>query len=114
MKTKDDYKKELIQALSEMGLYRIQYNFLIDSLSLTMEMRDRNLQEWKATGFQQVQEHTNKGGATNKTKSQYFDNHIKYTDQILKYMRTIGLTPADSNRLGIAMSEEDEEDDLIV
>lgn len=111
---REDYKKNLISCLREMGLYRRQYDFLIDALSLTMEMRDRNLTEWKANGYRQVMSYTNKSGQTNMTKSPYFDNHLKYTDQMLKYMRTIGLTPADSNRLGLAMSDEEEEDDGLV
>lgn len=107
---KAGYKKQIIEIMSSLKTYRQEFDFAIETLADICSQRDSNLKEWKEAGGKQVVEYTNKGGATNLNKSPYFLNNLQYNEQILKYLKELGLTPANASRLGVSLSEE--KDDL--
>lgn len=108
---KAGYKKRLIEILTSMKTYRSEFDFIIETLAGICEQRDRNLKEWHEIGEdKQVVAYTNKGGATNLSRSPFFDNNLKYNEQILKYSKELGLAPSTATKLGVSLA--DESDDL--
>lgn len=108
--TKKAYIERLKKIMTSLHTYRTEFDFVIETLADICAQRDANLSEWKASGGKQVVEYTNKAGATNLNKSPYYLNNLQYNEQILKYLKELGLTPANASRLGVALSEE--QDDL--
>lgn len=107
--TKAKYVSRLTEACKTLGTYREEFDILIENLAQIMHLRDLNMKDWEAAGFKMVAEYTNKASATNLTKSPYFVNNLQYQEQILKYMSALGITPRDAKRIGIEISDEENE-----
>lgn len=105
---KGAYKKRIVEYMKNLGTYKEEYQIAIDTLSHICELRDANMAEWKNNGYQMVTEYTNKAGATNVTKTQYYLNNLQFNDQILKYLRELGLSPTAMKRSQVAEDEKDE------
>jgi len=103
VKTKNAYKKEIIQQMKELCIYQQQYEILIDILAETCHMRDKNMQEWLdpelGKGLNTML-YTNKAGATNLSRSPYYLNNLQFQEQILKYCKELCLSPSGINKLG--------------
>lgn len=114
-KSKEFYKKRIIKDMTELGIYRPQFDQQIEQLAMTYYMRDLNLQQWEeADGFAQFIPYTNKAGATNISKHPGYLNNLQYGEQILKYLKSLGLTPTDAKKLNISLdTESDDFDDFV-
>lgn len=106
--TKDEYIASITKAMQDMKIYRQEFDITIEAAAIVSELRDRNLAEWKAHGFEQVTVYTNKGKEQNLVKSPFYDNNLKYNDQILKYYKSLGLTPNDAAKLGVVLDDIDD------
>lgn len=106
------YKKKITSTVQSMGTYREEFDIIIDQLALIYEMRDRNLKQWKGTDkdnpYPQVLEYTNKAGATNLAKHPCFLNNLQYGEQILKYLKALGLTPTDAKKMNVELEKEED------
>lgn len=114
MASKKEYKEKFIQTLKAMKTYRVEFDYTIEVLSSICELRDMNLKEWKKDHYRMAVPYTNKAGAENLSKSPYFLNNLQFNEQILKYVKSLGLTPADANRLGIELSETGDDIDAYI
>lgn len=103
--SKDEYKESIISQMTELGIYQKQYDLLIETMAMTCELRDQNLEEWGREGFKMVIEYTNKAGATNISKSPFFLNNLQFNEQILKYGKELGLSPSATKKLGNPLTE---------
>ncbi|WP_289683759.1 P27 family phage terminase small subunit [Faecalibaculum rodentium] len=109
-KTKEYYKKLVVKAMTELGIYRPQFDQQIEQLAMIYHMRDLNLQQWEETdNFAQFIPYTNKAGATNISKHPAYLNNLQYGEQILKYLKELGLTPSSAKKLNISLDTESDD-----
>ncbi len=107
---KEAYQKQFTKIMQGMKIYRPDFDYTIKVASSICELRDRNLEQWKERGYEMVTPYKNKAGAENLNKSPFFLNNLQFNEQLLKYLKALGLTPADASRLGVELVEE--HDDL--
>lgn len=107
--SKATYAKKIKQALQSLHTYRPEFDMMIDTLALIYEKRDENMKRWEELdNFAPVMEYTNKAGATNLSKHPCFLNNLQYHEQILKYEKSLGLTPMDAKKMNIVLEEEED------
>ena len=115
MASKKKYVEKFTEVMRSMQTYRPEFDYTIDVLASICELRDKNLTQWRKAGLQMVTEYTNKAGATNISKSPFFLNNLQFNEQILKYVKALGLTPSDASKLGVELAEEkDDLDDYVM
>lgn len=110
MATKRYYKEKIVKELQSLKIYKEEFDLLISVLAQICEHRDKNLEEWEREGnMDMVIYYTNKGGATNISKSPYYLNDLQFNEQILKYCKELCLSPSGLKKLG--QSNDDTESD---
>lgn len=108
VKSVESYKQEIIGNLETMGIYRPEFDRMIETLATIYNLRDINMREWEARdNFCPVTTYTNKANATNISKHPCFLNNLQYHEQILKYEKALGITPSEAKKLNVALEKED-------
>lgn len=109
VKTAAQYKKRIVSDLTSLGTYRPEFDMVVETLAMIYEQRDRNMRKWEELDdFAPVTEYTNKAGATNLSKHPCYLNNLQYHEQILKYEKALGLTPAEAKKLNVSLEKEDD------
>lgn len=98
--TKTRWRNKIKKACIAAGTYQKYYDNAIDTLAHIMELRDRAIEMYEATGSNPVTMHTNRAGAANAQKNPTFTAILDCEAQALAYWRDLGLTPAGLKRLG--------------
>ena len=91
------YKKKIKKALENLGVYKAEFNLVIDKLSDIMEEYDEAAEMVKEKG--RYCQHTNKGGATNDSLNPAALTMRQCRTDALAYLRDLGLTPAGLRKL---------------
>ena len=96
---KATWKRRIKQACEEAGTYRPFFELTIASLAEILEIRDRAMEQYQASGSNPVITHTNKAKEKNIVKNPALAmyNDLNYT--ALAYWRDLGLTPAGLKRI---------------
>lgn len=96
---REEWKKQLVDAMIEAGTYRAQFGGVIDTLADMLERRDEAQALFRECGGSVVQEHTNKAGATNMEQNPISQLLNVLNRDCLAYFRELGLTPAGLKRI---------------
>lgn len=107
--SKEDYKKGIVEAMTNLFTYQPEFDIMIDNLADTMFKKQLNDIEWEKNGYQMVEKHTNKLGFENYAKSMWYMNDLQMKDQIAKYCTKLSLTPSEMNRLGNNITNDKDE-----
>lgn len=100
MAKKGTWKKRIIEACEDAGIYQPFFDLAVDQLAGIMETRDAALKQFKESGNMPVVMHVNKGGHTNVAKNPALTVINECNQQALAYWRDLGLTPAGFKKLG--------------
>lgn len=96
---KAQWRRKIKTACKKAGTYKAFFDSVIDTLAGIMELRDKAVAQFEATGGQTIVRYTNKGGATNPTKNPALVVIMDCNAQALAYWRDLGLTPAGLKRI---------------
>lgn len=96
---KNAWKKKIREACREAGTYRPHFDIVIATLADIMEMRDKALEQYAASGSNPVVVHTNKAKERNLVKNPALVAVDDLNKTALAYWRDLGLTPAGLRRI---------------
>jgi len=96
---RDEWKTIVVDNAIGIGVYREEFEPVIDSLSIILEQRDKTMEDYIRTGEHPVISHTNKGGATNIVKNPLLCLWSELNKDALAYWRDLGLTPSGLKKL---------------
>lgn len=118
---KGAWKKRINSQLENLGTFSPEYSVAVDSLADALAQYDSTMKQWrdssKANGYKSLQmvvEYTNKGGATNLSRSPYYIITVQLRDQIMKYCKELGLSPTSlSKTTEVSRKKGDELDEFM-
>lgn len=93
------WKQKIKKACQDAGTYRSFFDIAINSLADILEMRDRAMEQYIASGGNPVVVHTNKAGKANLAKNPALIAYDDLNKTALIYWRDLGLTPAGLRRI---------------
>lgn len=96
---KATWKRRIKQACEEAGTYRPFFDLTIASLAEILEIRDRAMEQYQASGGNPVITHTNKAKEKNIVKNPTLAMYNDLNSTALAYWRDLGLTPAGLKRI---------------
>lgn len=96
---RNSWKRKIKKACQEAGTYRPFFDITINSLADILEMRDRAMEQYVASGGNPVVVHTNKAGKANLAKNPALIAYDDLNKTALTYWRDLGLTPAGLRRI---------------
>ena len=96
---KNGWKRKIKTACQNAGTYRPFFDITINSLAELLEMRDRAMEQYVASGGNPVIVHTNKAGKANLAKNPALTVYDDLNKTALAYWRDLGLTPAGLRRI---------------
>ena len=99
MAKKKTWVRKIRQACKEAGTYRPYFDITINTLGDILEMRDRAMEQYIATGGNPVVIHTNKAKEKNLVKNPALVAVDDLNKTALAYWRDLGLTPAGLRRI---------------
>ena len=99
MAKKKTWVRKIRQACKEAGTYRPYFDITINTLGDILEMRDRAMEQYIASGGNPVVVHTNKAGKANLAKNPALIAYDDLNKTALTYWRDLGLTPAGLRRI---------------
>lgn len=99
MAKKKTWVRKIRQACKEAGTYRPYFDITINTLGDILEMRDRAMEQYVATGGNPVVIHTNKAKEKNLVKNPALIAVDDLNKTALAYWRDLGLTPAGLRRI---------------
>lgn len=99
MAKKKTWVRKIRQACKEAGTYRPYFDITINTLGDILEMRDRAMEQYIASGGNPVVIHTNKAKEKNLVKNPALIAVDDLNKTALAYWRDLGLTPAGLRRI---------------
>ena len=99
MAKKKTWVRKIRQACKEAGTYRPYFDITINTLGDVLEMRDRAMEQYIASGGNPVVIHTNKAKEKNLVKNPALIAVDDLNKTALAYWRDLGLTPAGLRRI---------------
>lgn len=96
---KATWKRRIKQACEEAGTYRPFFDLVIMNLAEILEVRDRAMEQYQASGASPVITHTNKAKEKNIVKNPALTMYNDLNSTALAYWRDLGLTPAGLKRI---------------
>lgn len=93
------WKRKIKHACEEAGTYRPYFDMTIASLAEILEIRDRTMEQYIASGRNPVVTHTNKAKEKNIVKNPVLQMYTDLQATALTYWRDLGLTPAGLKRI---------------
>lgn len=93
------WKRKIREACDEAGTYRPFFELTIANLAELMEIRDRAMEQYQASGANPVVTHTNKAKEKNLVKNPALVMYNELNQTALAYWRDLGLTPAGLRRI---------------
>lgn len=99
MAKKKTWIRKIRQACQDAGTYRPHFDIVIGTLASIMEMRDKALEQYEASGSNPVIVHTNKAKERNLVKNPALVAVDDLNKTALAYWRDLGLTPAGLKRI---------------
>ena len=93
------WKRKIRNACEEAGTYRPFFDLVIMNLAEILEIRDRAMEQYQASGANPVISHTNKAKEKNIVKNPALQMYNDLNTTALAYWRDLGLTPAGLKRI---------------
>lgn len=91
--TKKQVKNSIVKAMKELGVYKVQYEKLIDVYTGLMHQYLVFESQFEASGYQVEEEYTNKAGATNMRKVPLYTAMESLRKDIAMYSDRLCLNP---------------------
>ena len=92
-KTKETLKKETIQEMQSLGIYKKEYDKLIDIYSGMLRQYLKFEKQFENSKYKIEEEYTNKAGATNMRKVPLYTAMESLRKDIATYSDKLGLNP---------------------
>lgn len=92
-KSKLDFKKEVYKNLKSLGIYREEYEDIIDVYCGLMEQYTIFERQFEESGYAIEEPYTNKAGATNMRKTPVYQAMESLRKDIATYSDRLGLNP---------------------
>lgn len=93
MKTKKQYRNMIIREMKSLGIYKKEYNELIDIYAGMLHQYQYFVKQFEASGYQVTEEYTNKAGATNQRKVPLLTAMESLRKDIISYSDRLCLNP---------------------
>lgn len=93
VKTKKQFKSAVTREMKSLGVYKKEYNNLIDIYSGMLHQYHQFEIEFEESGYQITEEHTNKAGATNQRKVPLLTAMESLRKDIASYSDRLCLNP---------------------
>lgn len=90
---KEDLKEQVIEAMKNLGTYREEFLDIIDLYAGLLDQYKSYEKAFEESGYQVVEEYTNKAGATNMRKVPLLGAMEHLRKDIATYSDRLGLTP---------------------
>ena len=92
-------RNDLVKKLSELDLYKVQFDHAIDTLTHIIFDYEKSWEEFESSGEEMMIPYTNKAGATNISKNPKYAAVESLRRDMLDYLRELGLTPSALKRI---------------
>lgn len=92
MRSKTDYKEEILSQLKALGTYKDAFDSVIDSLATILAQRDCVYMEFLSSGGEACIYKTQRDGTTNIVKNPLIGAWNDLNSQALAYWKELGLT----------------------
>lgn len=115
MKTKAQYKKNIISRMQAVGTYREEFSPIIERTAELYVQLERFLDDFKnKSNGSAVIKHTNKSGATNLVKNPLLAACESVYGQLILHERELGLTPTGLKKLNEAALAQNKTSNALV
>ena len=98
-KTIKQYENDIVKKMKAIGVYKPEFEHAITGLARALVDQDRSLEMFDKSGGQIMIKHTNKAGATNAAKNPFYLALETLRQDIIIYLRELGLTPSALKRI---------------
>jgi len=99
MRSQLQYRNDIIKKMTAIGVYKPEFEHAINGLARALVDQDKTLEMFDKSGGQIMIKHTNKAGATNAVKNPFYLALETLRQDIIVYLRELGLTPSALKRI---------------
>lgn len=110
--TQKQYEADIIKKLKALGIYKPEFQHAIEGLARALEDQEKTLALFDKSGGQIMIKHTNKAGATNAVKNPFYLALETLRQDVLAYLRELGLTPSALKRINESSMKQRKESSL--
>ena len=93
------YQNDIVKKMKALNVYKPEFEHTINGLARMLVDHDRALEMFDKSGGQIMIKHTNKAGATNAVKNPFYLSLETLRQDIIVYLRELGLTPSSLKRI---------------
>lgn len=98
-KTQKQYENDIVKKMKALKVYKPEFELTITGLAKALVMQDSSEELFEKSGGQIMIKHTNKAGATNAAKNPFYLALETLRQDIIIYLRELGLTPSALKRI---------------
>ena len=97
--TQKQHANDIVKKMKALNVYRPEFEHAIDGLARALVDQERTIDLFDKSGGQIMIRHTNKAGATNAVKNPFYLAIEALRQDIIVYLRELGLTPSALKRI---------------